>query len=225
MDARAAKIASDEAIAASLESPEVKAVIALIESRIAETSALGQTFFHCRLGTPSDLALIDPISRLSDRNLNALRAFMSRRGFSFQFNAARGSKKSPDKLTQGFLAVSWVGDFESSENDEQSLEPHELEGPRNAELLLPAWFSERMLSDVWIFGILLNTGVVLVVDSIDDIVIDAGGTLWLDVNMAEKDVISRELMPGFRLLYSPTSRNKASVNVSQIVAVFELADS
>ena len=223
MDARTAKIASEEAIAASIESSEVKAIIALIESRIAETSALGQTFFHCRLGTPDDLALLDPISRLSDRNLNALRVFMARRGFSFQVNAARGSKKYPDKLTQGFLAVSW-GLADSEENDEQLLEPNELEGPRKSELL-PAWFAGRMLSDVWTFGILLNTGVVLVVQCINDIVIDAGGTLWLDITMVEKDVISRELMPGFRLLYSPTSRNNASVNVSQIVAVFELADS
>ena len=89
--------------------------------------------------------------------------------------------------------------------------------------LLPPWFTKRMMGDQWHFGLMLTTGRTLAISTIDRVVRDNTGALWLDVELLEnKGAFWEGVFP--KLVFSPTSRTKASVAVSQIVAAFELAD-
>ena len=85
--------------------------------------------------------------------------------------------------------------------------------------LLPAWFTWRMMTDHWTFGLLTDTGVTIVVTNIDRVVQASDGSLWLDVELAWK----LDLPASETLFTSPTERTLASVSVSHIVAAFELA--
>jgi hypothetical protein len=91
--------------------------------------------------------------------------------------------------------------------------------------LLPAWFTERFMGDVWFFGLLLDTGGVLAIRRIDAVSLDVAGNLWLDVEMLGRDecLLGPKCEAG-PLIYSPTSRCQASVNAARVVAAFELAD-
>lgn len=88
--------------------------------------------------------------------------------------------------------------------------------------LLPAWFVDRMMDDVWSFGLLTTTSAVICISCIKRIHHWLDGCLWLDVELLPN--ISVEL-PGLTMICAPTSeRLTASVNASQIVAAFELAN-
>jgi hypothetical protein len=96
----------------------------------------------------------------------------------------------------------------------------------SAKKLLPAWFTERMMSDTWPFGLLLTTGHILCISRIEAVHQAADETIWLDVDMIE-DMPSKTVlqqMPKMEWLLSPTSRKRASVQASQIIAAMELAD-
>lgn len=88
-------------------------------------------------------------------------------------------------------------------------------------ILLPAWFSERMMSDCWSFGLLLLTGDTICIKQITNISQAADGGLWLDVIMMDAKPVYGF---GGNLLVSPTSRSKASINASHIVVAVELSD-
>jgi hypothetical protein len=90
--------------------------------------------------------------------------------------------------------------------------------------LLPPWFAQRMIDDVWYFGLLLVTGHTLAISCIDKIWQDASGNVWLDVTMLERDDRLRRCFPDLEILDSPTKRQIATVNASHVVAAFELAD-
>jgi hypothetical protein len=93
----------------------------------------------------------------------------------------------------------------------------------DAKRLLPAWFIPRMMDDCWSFGLLLITGHTLAIECIEAVHLAADGSLWIDVTMKTGEDVWLRDSPG-RLLFAPTSRTTASVNVAQIVAAFELAD-
>ena len=88
--------------------------------------------------------------------------------------------------------------------------------------LLPAWFTERMLSDTWNFGLLMITGDIIVIQNIYRITQDASGNLWLDATL-QTDWKDDSIM-GHKVVVAPTSRNNISINSSHVVAAFELAD-
>lgn len=97
----------------------------------------------------------------------------------------------------------------------------------HATRLLPAWFTARMMTDNWSFGLLLTTGQVLCIHAIDNIVQAADGSIWLDVEMQSEGswgLPDDTSISGVPALVSPTSRTKASVNAASVVAAFELAD-
>lgn len=107
--------------------------------------------------------------------------------------------------------------------DEDLDEDEEWKHIASARRLLPAWFVPRMMGDQWHFGLMLTTGRTLAISTIDRVVRDNTGALWLDVELLEnKGGFWEGVFP--KLVFSPTSRTKASVAVSQIVAAFELAD-
>lgn len=87
--------------------------------------------------------------------------------------------------------------------------------------LLPAWFAERMMEDSWTFGLLTTTGVVICIQRIISINQATDGSIWLDVELTPDDV---DPVAELAMLCSPTSRTKASINSSHVVAAFELSD-
>ncbi|MDJ0689219.1 MAG: hypothetical protein QNJ41_11980 [Xenococcaceae cyanobacterium MO_188.B32] len=89
--------------------------------------------------------------------------------------------------------------------------------------LLPAWFTRRMLTDSWNFGLLLITGDILAIENIDSIEQDASGNLWLDATLQE-ELGYKDNIFGHTILLAPTSRVSVSINSSHVVAAFELAD-
>jgi len=98
-----------------------------------------------------------------------------------------------------------------------------------AQAILPAWFVDRMMTDNWVFGLLLVTGQTLVIDNIQQIRYGAGGT-WIDATM-HQDFLGPRASAGMKtrhpwltLMTAPTSRLKISINAEHVVAAFELAD-
>ena len=83
-----------------------------------------------------------------------------------------------------------------------------------------------MMTDAWLFGLLLRGNVVIVVESIDEIWEERGEIVWLDVQMATEPGLdlSERVPPGMQLMFSPTERTRASVRADAVIAAFELAD-
>lgn len=90
---------------------------------------------------------------------------------------------------------------------------------REAERLLPAWFTLRMMMDNWYFGLLLMTGEVLAIACIDAVRESKYGTVWIDVEMLDSKPFIGDKHP-FQLFTAPTLRTKASVNAAHVVAAF-----
>jgi hypothetical protein len=90
--------------------------------------------------------------------------------------------------------------------------------------LLPAWFTGRMMNDVWSFGLLTVTNHVFYIESITAIHRDANGEVWLDVKLQEGSNKPFGELPGTTLVGAPTSRTDATIKASHVVAAFELAD-
>lgn len=88
--------------------------------------------------------------------------------------------------------------------------------------LLPAWFTERMMTDCWSFGLLMVTGDVIGIENIWKVTQDANGSLWLDATLLPGSF--GEELQGHRLFTSPTSRTSVSINTAHVVAAFELAN-
>jgi hypothetical protein len=94
---------------------------------------------------------------------------------------------------------------------------------RKATKLLPPWFTKRMMTDSWCFGLHLVTCEVMVIETIRTVHKAADGTLWIDVAMRQEDglVVARDRIPSAMLL-TLSERVTASVNVAHIVAADEL---
>lgn len=90
---------------------------------------------------------------------------------------------------------------------------------REACRLLPAWFVPRMIDDVWSFGLMMSTGVVIAVENITAVTQAANGDIWIDVTLQTAPGVSRD-----DAFTAPTSRATASINAQHIVAAYELAD-
>jgi hypothetical protein len=100
-----------------------------------------------------------------------------------------------------------------------------VEWCKEAWRLIPAWFIERMTSDVWSFGLLLETGHTLCIERIVALRQGADGSIWIDVEMLTDLPFLRDGVMRLKpLITSPTSRARASVQASKVVAAFELAD-
>ena len=84
------------------------------------------------------------------------------------------------------------------------------------------WFVSRMMMDTWIFGLLVTGNWVIVIQRISRIR-KHGGIVWLDVEMETRNELINA-PPGLKLMFSPTSRTKASIRADAVIAAFELAD-
>jgi hypothetical protein len=98
---------------------------------------------------------------------------------------------------------------------------------RAARELLPAWLTERMMTDDWLFGLLLATGHVVAIQRLTAVTKDASGAVWLDVLLAT-EAGAFPLKAGgtaLPLILSPTDRRDASINASSVVMALELTTS
>jgi hypothetical protein len=84
---------------------------------------------------------------------------------------------------------------------------------------LPAWFVPRMMEESGRFGLLLTTREVLGIERIDALHATADGGIWLDVTLLSGKPDRKHLT----LLLAATSRCRASINASHVVAAWELA--
>jgi len=99
-----------------------------------------------------------------------------------------------------------------------------IDSPNDLRLgeLMPAWFAGRMLADEWKFGLLLSTGHTMLIRRIEAIYISPNGQILMDVDMLTD---AAGLVVTGPVLLAPTERSRATINLSQVVAAFELADS
>ena len=90
--------------------------------------------------------------------------------------------------------------------------------------LLPAWFTQRMMSDHWSFGLLTTANVIIAIERITDISKAADGSVWLDAELLTTAPFGENTVSGFPIFVAPTSRTTCSINAAHVVAAIELAD-
>lgn len=89
--------------------------------------------------------------------------------------------------------------------------------------VLPAWYTERMMMDHWLFGLVTVDGRTIAITSVKA-VSDNGE--WMDVELADKDEMAMrddELVDVITAV--ATDRKRASVKIANIVAAIELRTS
>jgi hypothetical protein len=92
-----------------------------------------------------------------------------------------------------------------------------------AESLLPLWFVPRMMTEEWVYGLMMSWGNVVAVERIQAVHRAADGSLWLDVTLAPADDCwGGNYDPN--VFGAPSSRRRASINVAHVAAAFELVD-
>lgn len=89
--------------------------------------------------------------------------------------------------------------------------------------ILPAWYTSRMMTDDWLFGLLTNDGRLIAITRI--LAVSDDGQ-WVDVNLAEA-VDVQNLAPAFdRVVHAVAAdRTDASIQIRNIVAAFDLRTS
>lgn len=88
--------------------------------------------------------------------------------------------------------------------------------------MLPAWFIERMGSDVWYFALLTVTGHTIFISRIDSISVDGK---WIDVILLDPEEyqVQKGYDPKMSIFCCAGDRDRASVQVSTIVCAYEVA--
>lgn len=94
------------------------------------------------------------------------------------------------------------------------------------DVIVRPWWIERTTTDMWSFGLLMSNGFVIAIQCVHDVRIGPDGSLWADVELAPHG--SSFFCSNGKLwgepVCAPTSRLKASINASHVMAVVELAD-
>lgn len=89
--------------------------------------------------------------------------------------------------------------------------------------VVPAWYTERMMQDWWLFGLQMTNGQLIAVNQISSISSDG---VWMDVTLATEDEIEH-----VDQRYRPVTvavaadRRNASLRIDQIQAAFDLQTS
>jgi len=89
--------------------------------------------------------------------------------------------------------------------------------------ILPAWYTQRMMQDDWLFGLLTATGQMIAIKRITSLSDDGK---WMDVELADKDEAAGVVDYPIELVHAVAAdRRTASVQISGIVAAIELQTS
>lgn len=87
--------------------------------------------------------------------------------------------------------------------------------------VLPTWYTGRMMSDYWQFGLVTRNGSVIAISSIQALSDDGK---WIDVNLLTSDEVPD--MDGCTFITAVSDdRRSASVQISNIVMAYELVTS
>lgn len=97
----------------------------------------------------------------------------------------------------------------------------EIEG---AQSLLPLWFVPRMMTDEWVYGLMMASGNIVAVERMQAVRRAADGSLWIDVILAPADDYWGGNHYDPSVFGAPSSRRRASINVAHVAAAFELVD-
>ncbi len=98
-----------------------------------------------------------------------------------------------------------------------------VKAPEQAASLLPAWFTTRMMTDDWLFGLVVNDGRVIAIKRVNAVSSNVG---WIDVELAlEAEVCAIPASYGRPVCAVAEDRRRASVQVVTIVAALELVTS
>jgi hypothetical protein len=139
-------------------------------------------------------------------------------------------RKCGNDRTSILVGCSYDGDIGEPWTKEEMMHDFEAQMAQiaKASKLLPAWFTRRMMSDTWYFGLLLDCGYVVGISCILDIRQDAAGALWIDFETLEnprgcvQGHLPAELMDRMTGTVAE-GRNEMTIQASKIVAAFELA--
>lgn len=90
--------------------------------------------------------------------------------------------------------------------------------------ILPAWYTQRMMGDYWLFGLWTVSGQMIAITRITGVSDDGE---WMDVELANKDELAmRDDNEQERLIYNVTGdRPSASVKIANIVTAMEIRTS
>lgn len=88
-----------------------------------------------------------------------------------------------------------------------------------AKALLPAWFVGRMMTDAWLFGLMLANGKTAAVRQIVAVQADAAGNVWIDAKLIDGGGVADQ---GLDLLFCAEGRPSISLNARHIVGALEL---
>lgn len=95
--------------------------------------------------------------------------------------------------------------------------------PTRAAEILPAWYTDRMMTDYWLFGLWTVSGQMVAITRITGVSDDGE---WIDVDLANKDELAMRDDDEGRIIYCVTGdRPAASVKISNIVAAMEIRTS
>lgn len=89
--------------------------------------------------------------------------------------------------------------------------------------ILPAWYTQRMMGDYWLFGLWTVSGQMIAITRITGVSDDGE---WMDVELANKDELAMRDDDEQRIIYNVTGdRPAASVKISNIVTAMEIRTS
>ncbi|NOT40459.1 MAG: hypothetical protein HOP13_08205 [Alphaproteobacteria bacterium] len=88
--------------------------------------------------------------------------------------------------------------------------------------VLPAWYTSRMMTDHWLFGLVTTGGQIVVINRIKSV---SDNSEWMDVELATKDESSSAAIYGPVVHAVADDRRVASLQIRNIVAALDLASS
>lgn len=89
--------------------------------------------------------------------------------------------------------------------------------------VVPAWYTNRMMTDDWLFGLLTADRRLIVITRITAVSSDGK---WMTVELAEQDQLPSDMTKyGIPVFAVAEDRTKASVKIDSIVAAMELQTS
>ncbi len=89
--------------------------------------------------------------------------------------------------------------------------------------ILPAWYTQRMMQDNWLFGLLTATGQMIAINRITAISDDGK---WIDVELADADDANSVKDYPLALIHAVApDRTAASIQIRTIVAAIDLRTS
>lgn len=110
-------------------------------------------------------------------------------------------------------------DEEEDCDDDIGVRDGMITDPEIACKVLPGWFIPRMMCDAWCFGLLMVTGDIMTIQSINSISVDGK---WLNIELLTEECRqTANYLP--KQICATGDRTTASVQVAHIVAAFELA--